>query len=411
MHESRLGSNYTKLWFASAISNIGDGVRWTALPLLAVTLTRDPAKVAAIDLAASLPWFLFALIAGALVDRLDRRKVMVLANMFRTAVMAGLATLVLTHNASLPVLYILAFCLGMAETMFDNAAQALMPRLVDHSLLEKANGRLTAAELTANQFVGPPVGGLLFAAIAALPFLVDAGSFAVSALLIFLVAGSFRTPRDDALPVTRLRSEIAEGLRWLWSHRLLRTMAAYVGIQNMMNTACFSIFVLFAVQILHLSAAGYGLLLSSMAIGSLLGGLTADRVARRIGRGTTIFVGLVLASVSFVVMGTATDPYVVGAGAALLGWPITSWNVITVSLRQRLIPDRLLGRVNSVYRLMAWGTMPLGAVLGGLLGRVFSVRTPFLVAAVVDGLLALFALKLFSDAVLERARAEEGTYS
>lgn len=400
----RLGPNYIKLWTASAISNLGDGVRWVALPLLAVTLTRDPAKVAAIDLASTLPWFLFALPAGALVDRLDRRKVMVVANAFRAVVMATLAALVLTDNASLLVLYGLAFGLGSAETMFDNAAQASMPRLVDHSLLEKANGRLVAAELTANQFIGPPIGGLLFAAMAALPFMVDAGSFAVSALLIFLIAGTFRTPREAALPPTRLRHEIAEGLRWLWGHRLLRNMAAYVGLMNMMSTACFSIFVLFAVQILELTETGYGLLLSCMAIGSLIGGLTAARVATRIGGGRTIFLGLVLAVISYLLIGASTNPFAVGAGAALLGWPVTSWNVITVSLRQRIIPDRLLGRVNSVYRLLAWGTMPLGAVLGGILGRVYGLRSPFVVSASLHALLALLALKLFSNAALERAR-------
>jgi MFS family permease len=404
MQQLRLGPNYSKLWAASSISNLGDGIRWVALPLLAVTLTRDPAKIAAIDLAASLPWFLFALPAGALVDRLDRRKVMVTANVFRTAVMAALAALVLTDNHSLPVLYLLAFCLGVAETMFDNAAQAIMPRLVDHSLLEKANGRLVSAELTANQFVGPPVGGFLFAAIAALPFIVDAASFALSALLIFLIAGNFRHPRDAALPPTRFRHEIAEGVGWLWKHRLLRTMAVYVGVQNMMSNACFSIFVLFGIEILDLTGAGYGLLLSSLAVGSLLGGLTAAPVARRIGRGRSIFIGLTLAVVSYVLIGASSNPFVVGAGAALLGWPVSAWNVITVSLRQSLIPDRLMGRVNSVYRLLAWGTMPIGALLGGFLGRVYGLRSPFFVAAAVHAVLALLALRFFSNAILEHAR-------
>lgn len=406
MESPPLGPNYLKLWIASAISNLGDGVRWAALPLLAVTLTQDPAKVAAIDLAAGLPWFLFALHAGALVDRMDRRVVMITANVFRTGVMATLAILVLTGNASLPVLYLLAFLLGMAETMFDNAAQAIMPRLVEHASLEKANGRLIAAELTANQFIGPPLGGFLFAAMAALPFLVDAGSFALSALLIFFVAGTYRSPRDTALPATRLRHEIGEGLKWLWGHRLLRTLAIYVGVQNMMSNACFSIFVLFAVQILDLSAAGYGVLLSSMVVGSLLGGLTAARVADRIGRGRTIFVGIVMASLSYALMGGSSNPFVVGVGAAVLSWPITSWNVITVSLRQRLIPDRLLGRVNSAYRLLAWGTIPLGAALGGLLGKVYDLRAPFFVASVVHAVLALLALKLMSNAILEKARVE-----
>jgi MFS family permease len=405
MERERLGPNYAKLWTASAISNLGDGVRWTALPLLAVTLTRDPAKVAAIDLASFLPWFLFALPAGALVDRLDRRMVMVAANVFRTAVMVALAVLVLTNSSSLVVVYLLAFCLGMAETMFDNAAQAIMPRLVDRGLLEKANGRLFAAELTANQFIGPPIGGLLFATVAALPFFVDAGSFAVSALLIFLIAGSFRTPNDSAL-LARLRQDIAEGLRWLWAHRLLRTMAVFLGLQNMASTACFSIFVLFAVEILGLTDAGYGVLLSSLALGSLLGSLTVARIATWIGSGTTLFLCLALSAVAYALIGVSSNPFTVGAGVVLLGWPITAWNVITVSLRQVIIPNRLLGRVNSVYRLMGWGTMPIGAVIGGLLGRVYGLRAPFLVSTAIHALLALVALAVMSNAILARARAE-----
>lgn len=408
MEHDRLGPNYIKLWSASAISNLGDGIRWTALPLLAVTLTRDPAKVAAIDLAAFLPWFLFALPAGAVVDRLDRRVVMVLANVFRTGVMVALAVLVLTDNSSLFVLYLLAFCLGTAETMFDNAAQAIMPRLVDRALLEKANGRLYAAELTANQFVGPPIGGLLFASFAALPFFVDAGSFAISAFLIYLIAGRFRTRKDLALPSTRLSHEIAEGLKWLWAHRLLRTLAIFLGLQNMMSTACFSIFVLFAVEILDLNEAGYGLLLSSLAVGTLVGSLTVARVAKWIGSGGTLLLCLALSAAAYFIIGISSEPFVVAAALMLSGWPITAWNVITVSLRQAVIPDHLLGRVNSVYRLMGWGTMPIGALIGGFLGRAYGVRAPFFVSAAIHTLLAFIALTVLSNAILQRARAEAG---
>ncbi len=406
MSQAPLGPNYAKLWIASAVSNLGDGVRWTALPLLAVTLTRDPAKVAAIDLAASLPWFLFALPAGALVDRLDRRVVMVVANVFRAGVMVALALMVLGEASSLFVLYLLAFCLGAAETMFDNAAQAIMPRLVARESLEKANGRLYAVELIANQFVGPPVGGLLFAAVATLPFFVDAASFAISAGLIFLIAGSFRSPRDATQPSTNLRQDIAEGLRWLWGHRLLRTLAIFLGLENMMNTACFSIFVLFALEILDLSEAGFGLLLTSLALGSLVGSMTTPRFAKAVGSGTTLFLSLALTAVTFTIIGTTDDPYVVGAASAVQGWAIVAWNVITVSLRQAIIPDRLLGRVNSVYRLLGWGTMPIGAVIGGLLARAAGLRAPFFLAAAVYGLLALVALKVLSNATLAEARTE-----
>lgn len=405
MSRERLGANYWKLWIASAISNLGDGVRWTALPLLAASLTHDPARVAAIDFSASLPWFLFALPAGALVDRLDRRRVMVVSNVVRAAAMSLLAFFVLRELASLFLLYAIAFCLGCAETMFDNAAQALMPRLVERAHLEKANGRLYAAELIANQFVGPPLGGFLFAIAMAVPFLLDAASFAIAAGLIVSLVGAFRVAdRPDA--VTKLRHDIGEGLRWLWAHRLLRTLAAFLGIQNMMSTACFSIFVLVSIEILGLSDAGYGLLLTSLAIGSFVGSVTVSPLSRKVGSGTTLFICLAVSAAAYLVVALSSNPVVTGIGIGVLGWPIVAWNVITVSLRQSIIPDRLLGRVNSVYRLMGWGTMPLGAALGGLLGRTLGLRSPFFVAAAAHALLAVVAIAAMSNAVLSRAREE-----
>ncbi|HET7481610.1 MAG TPA: MFS transporter [Actinomycetota bacterium] len=405
MSRERLGANYWKLWIASAISNLGDGVRWTALPLLAASLTHDPARVAAIDFSASLPWFLFALPAGALVDRLDRRRVMVVSNVVRAAAMSLLAFFVLRELAPLFLLYAIAFCLGCAETMFDNAAQALMPRLVERAHLEKANGRLYAAELIANQFVGPPLGGFLFAIAMAVPFLLDAASFAIAAGLIVSLVGAFRVAdRPDA--VTKLRHDIGEGLRWLWAHRLLRTLAAFLGIQNMMSTACFSIFVLVSIEILGLSDAGYGLLLTSLAIGSFVGSVTVSPLSRKVGSGTTLFICLAVSAAAYLVVALSSNPVVTGIGIGVLGWPIVAWNVITVSLRQSIIPDRLLGRVNSVYRLMGWGTMPLGAALGGLLGRTLGLRSPFFVAAAAHALLAVVAIAAMSNAVLSRAREE-----
>ena len=400
-----LGPNYRKLWIASAISNLGDGVRLTALPLMAATITRDPVKIAAIDFASTLPWFLFALFSGALVDRIDRRHAMGIANIVRAVLVGALAFAVAAGQETLALLYVVAFLLGSAETVFDNAAQAIMPAIVRKDQLEKANGRMWAAEFTTNQFVGPPLGAFLFVAAAASPFFLDSASFLISALLILSFTGSFRAPRDTALPATTMRADIAEGLRWLWNHKLFRTLAIMLGTWNALSTATFSIFVVFALEILDVSEVGYGVLFSNLVIGSVAGSLTGSALSRRLGPGKCLAMAVVIGAATMLVIGATSNPYIVGAMFAIEGFVSTVWNVITVSMRQTIIPDRLLGRVNSVYRLFGWGSMPLGAALGGFLASVFGLRAPYFVAAAALAVMALFAVRLLTDNAIAEARA------
>ena len=219
--ESPARRELRRLWTAATVSNLGDGVTLAALPLLAASLTRSPTSIAVVTFAGTLPWLLFALLSGALADRLDRRRTMVLVDAFRMLVMAGLAVLVLTDADSLLLVGVVAFVLGSAETLFDNSAQSILPSIVERDSLETANGRVYAAEVVTNQFVGPPVGAFLFAATAAAPFFLDAGSFGLAALVMLGVRGSFRPVRDGR-PTSRspsIRADIAEGMRWLWRNR------------------------------------------------------------------------------------------------------------------------------------------------------------------------------------------------
>lgn len=403
--KSGLGSNYHKLWVASAVSNLGDGVRLTALPLLAATLTREPALIAAIDFASSLPWFLFALLAGAVVDRVDRRSAMGTANILRAFLVGGLALAIVLGNSPLVLLYVVAFLLGCAETIFDNSSQAILPALVRKDQLERANGRMYAAEVITNQFAGPPLGALLFVTAASAPFFLDSASFLIAALLILSFKGTFRAPRDAGIPPATMRADIVEGLRWLWNHRLLRTLAAMLGTWNAVNTATFSIFVLFALEILGVSEVGYGILSSTFVVGSVSGSLSGGAISRRLGSGTTLILLVATGAVSALVIALTSNPFVVGAMFAVEGFITVVWNVITVSLRQTIIPDRLLGRVNSVYRLFGWGSMPLGAALGGFLGTVFGLRAPFFVMAAVLALMAILAFPVVNNRTIIEARA------
>ncbi|MBW3657289.1 MAG: MFS transporter [Actinobacteria bacterium] len=424
------------MWTASFISNLGDGVDAAALPLLAAALTRDPTLFAGVAVAGRLPWLVFALQAGAIADRVDRRRLMAGANVVRFALMAVLGVAVLGDWASIWLLYVVAFSLGIAETLFDNAAQAIMPSVVTRPQLERANGRLYAGEMVANQFLGPPLGGFLFAVAAAVPILLDAGTFLVAAGLIAWMTGSYAarrpTPtaaaggpgvvadpdptaaaRDDAqpaigeLPRRRMRAEIAEGLGWLWGHRLLRTLAVLLGFMNGLSMMFFATFALFATDpdILGLGEIGFGFLLTAGAAGSVLASLVAGRIVERVGRGPTLWTTLIGSVVIPVATGASSDAFVVGALSAGFGFVAVVWNVVTVSLRQTIIPDELLGRVNSVYRFIGWGSMPIGAFLGGLIASSFGLRAPWYVAGGVMALALLPATRVITSRTIEEARA------
>ncbi|HWH36665.1 MAG TPA: MFS transporter [Candidatus Limnocylindrales bacterium] len=404
-----LGANYWKLWASSAFSNLADGVFFIALPLLAVRLTDSPLLIAGLAIAMRLPWLLFVLIAGALADRLDRRRTMVAVQLLRAAIAGLLAASVFFGFENLVLLYAVGLILGIGETLFDTAAQSVMPALVRREQLPTANGRLYGVEIVANQFVGPPLGGLLMALAIVSAFGLSAAAWLVAALLLFAIVGSFRPVREG--PPTRIRSDIVEGLRYLLGHRLLRTLAVMVGVMNLASSAAFAIFVLFAIAPgpMGLSEPEFGVLLTTGAIGSIAGSVYAGRLVSRFGRARLLVAAILASAVSTGIPALTPNPFVVGASFVVGGSAGVVWNVITVSFRQGIIPDQLLGRVNSVYRLLAWGTMPIGALLGGVLGELFGLEIVFVVGAVLIALL-LLAREVLNDDVLDAAEreAEEG---
>jgi MFS family permease len=402
---SGLGPGYRKLWAASTISNLGDGVTLVAGPLLAASLTRDPALVAGLTFAQRLPWLLFSLPSGALVDRLDRRLLMGTVDAFRAGVIGVLGLAVLGGWASLPLMYAAFFLLGTAETLFANASLAILPSVVPKESLEKANGRLFAAELVTNQFAGGPIGGALFAVAAAIPFLLDAGTFAASAALILALRGRFRPARPEGSAEIGLLGEITEGIGWLARHRLLLVLAIMLGAGNFTFSATFSILVLFAQDALGLGSVGYGLLLAAMGVGGFFGSLLAERIGGWLGTGRALFLIALIEGPTFAAIGLSGNPFVVGALLALDGLVAFAWNVLTFALRQVLIPDVLLGRVTSVYRLVGVGSGAIGALVGGLLARELSLAAPFWFCAVLMTVVALASLPFVNNRTVAEARA------
>lgn len=223
------GGGFRTLWLATASSNLGDGVALVAAPLLAATLTADPAAIAGLTFAQRLPWLLFPILGGALADRLDRRRLMVAVALARAALVAALAAALLTDRASLPLLYAVFFLLSSGETLFDTAAATILPAIVPRVGLPRANARLSAALTVTNQFVGPPLGGALFAVAVALPFLVGAGGLAAAAAILLTLRGTFRAPAEGRIGGAGLRAEVGRGFagsggsrpcgRWRWRWR------------------------------------------------------------------------------------------------------------------------------------------------------------------------------------------------
>ena len=426
----KLGSSYQKLFISTAISNVGDGMSLIAYPWLASALTRNPLLIAAVALVQRLPWLIFTLPAGVITDRVDRKKAMVFADFTRFGLTLIVALAVFARQSSLPgadelskvtgtstglyaVLLVATLLLGTAEVLRDNCGQTFMPSIVEVDQLEKANGRMWSVESIANTFVGPPLGSLLLLAAFSLPFFVDAASFFAAAALVAAIPGTFRAERPDDHVQAPWRRELAEGFRWLWSNELLRSMAIILGLMNLASALSGSVLVLFAQEILHVGP----LLFTVMGFGFAAGGATGSNLApwlsRRLGSGTCLAMTLgTSAVVSFVVGLSSWWPLVMvifGLGATVGA----TWNVITVSLRQSIIPPHLLGRVNSVYRFFAWGMMPLGAALGGitvtvvshLANRRLALRSTFFFDAAIYACLFVIGRSKLTTAKLEAARS------
>ncbi|GAA1467983.1 MFS transporter [Nocardiopsis exhalans] len=432
----RLGRDYWKLLSATGMTNLGDGLMTVAVVWLASALTRDPLLIALVALTTRLPWLLFSLPAGVITDRFDRRLLVAWMDVGRFVVVAAFGVLVLLAEGGLPTpeqlasgegapasatllligLYVMSFLVGCAEVVRDNAAQTLLPAVVDQRLLEKANGRLWGVEVTTNQFVGPPLAGVLMGLALTVPFLFNAGLLAVSAALLFTLAGTYR-PRGVDASTGRIawRAEIGTGFRWLWSHPVLRALALLLGALNLASAMVFPLLVLYTQDVLGLFEGWqFGLILTGAAAGALAGSLLAERIIAVLGEGRCLLGSIVILGLGFAVIGALPVTAVVWLSGVVSGVAIVVWNVITVSLRQRIIPDHLLGRVNSVYRFFGWGTLSVGTLLGGLLvaglepalGREWALRLPFLLAGAVHLPLLLFAWRRVNGARMAQARAE-----
>lgn len=371
---ARVPAGYGVFWGASTVSALGDGVRVAALPLLAAAVTRDPAAIAVVTAAGFLAWPVLGLVGGALSDRLDRRRSMWMVNAAR-ALMLGVLSLVFMTFGSLPIaaLAALAFALGAAETVYDNAAIGFLPRILPPDALATGNARLFTSQLTATQLIGPPLGGILFTVGAIIPLVLDGLTFAVSAALVAaLRCAPVSATRPEGRTST-LRAEIADGVAWLWKDRILRTMAFITTALGAVSGALLALLVVYADRQLHTTGAGYGFLLSAFAVGSITGALFAPRLLHSLPLGRILGASVLAAVLTFAGLAVTTNALVAAVILAVLGVAVSTWNVTSVTTRQRIVPNHLLGRVSSAYRVSALSFTAIGALGAGILARATSI--------------------------------------
>ena len=384
---------YWRQWTASAISNLGDGINFVAMPLLALSLTDDERLLSLTTLATFIPWLLLALPVGVIVDRTDRQLLMVASSLIRVALFAAIGFAAVSENLSIWALLGLLVIAGSCEVVFDSSAQAFLPMIVGPEDLARANGLLFAAEVVAGSIAGLSIGAILFDASSGLPFTINAVSFAIAAILIITI----RTTRMPAIaPGGPLDQRLGSSVRWLLEHRVLRTMALLFAATNLGLMFGQGIFVKYATVELGLSNAEFGLLLAITGIGAATGGLLGHRVIGAIGLTWAIVVPYLAFGIAQLILGLAPAVWLVGVAGFVLGAGITVWNVATVTVRQRLIPGDRFGRVNSVYRWLGAAASASGVALGGLVAYATNLRAPFL----IGGAITLVAAVVFGGPVL-----------
>jgi MFS family permease len=395
---ARLGRSFRWLLASSVTSNVGDGVALAAGPLLIASQTRDPLLVSMALLAQTLPQLLFGVPAGAIVDRHDRRRLVAGVNLARAAVLAMLAATIVTGTVNIAVVLGVLFILGTAETFADVGSASLLPRLVRREDLGIGNARLQGGFLLTNQLLGPPIGAFLFAAGMALPFATNAACFALGALLVSrIVLGP--AGESPARGPSSLRAEMVEGLRWLVAHPPMRTLALTIVAFNVTFGAAWSVLVLYAGDRLGMDEVGFGLLTTAMAIGGIIGTVSYGRLERRFSLADIMRVGLVIETLTHLSLALTTSPSVALATMVVFGAHAFVWGTTSVVVRQRAVPDALLGRVTGVYTVGVFGGIVVGTPIGGLLARIFGITAPFWFGFLGSALLVAILWRQFDHIV------------
>ena len=385
---------FLRYWLSGFLGDFGDGVRLAAFPLLASQLTRSPAAVAAVTTAQGLPW-LIAPGLGVVVDRSDRRRLMVVVDTARAAIIAGLAVAILARADGLVLIYLAAFTTGIGSALRKTAAVTCVPRLVDAADLDRANARVIAGQIIGNEMAGPAAGGWLFGLAAVLPVAVNAGALGIAVLLLLTLPSVFRPAGQPArqasgASLAALRRDLSDGLAWLRAHADIRDLTIAVGVISAVDAAWFAVLVLYVIRILHQPSGAYGVLLAIGAVGEIAVGGIGPGIARRLGPWRSVLLAALVMAATQSVLGLTANVIIAGVMLAASSAAFALFNMTTVTMRQRSVPDDLLGRVSSLYSTVAGGSEALGALGGGALATVVGIRATMVLGAIPTTAVTIF---------------------
>ncbi|WP_431277271.1 MFS transporter [Leifsonia poae] len=397
-----LSAGFNRLWGAAITSNLADGIGRTAVPLIATTLTRDPALIAGLTAVTFLPWLLFGIPAGVLLDRVDRRIAMAVANSLRFAVAAGLALLIATDSLTIWSLYACVLLFGLGETVFDNATTTVVPSLVTRDQLDRANGRMQSAEIVVQNFIATPVAGFLFAAAIVLPVWLTGGGFLIAGLLALTIpAAAARGHRagavQDAAAGESPRPSLGQVFAFLVHHRFLRSMIILTSITASALAFAQGSVVLLLLQTFSVPVALIGVVTAGVGLGALVGALIASRLVERFGRGPIMFCSMLVGGIGLLGVGVTGNVVFAIAAYAIGAFGVAVWNVPWGALRQAIVPSDMLGRAMGIVRTIGWGLTPIATVVGGFVARI-DLRLPFVIGGGVVVVLTLVAVRLLLSA-------------
>ena len=391
-----LGHDFSRIWSASLITNLVDGVLRLAAPLLAVSLTEDPILIGALSALGLLPWLFFAIPIGALVDRVDRRKALVIGNSLRAVIALFIAFAVSQDFINIWLLLISVFFFGICEVLVDTTSQAVLPQILDKSNYERGNSRLQISEVIVSQFAGAPLSGLLYAVSIALPFFFSTTGFILAGLLILLFpferAINVRKEGDAGQAKLGLKGDIKFALNYLYQDKQIFSIVVITTLLGFFYSLSNAIAPLFILKELNVSPALFGVVLAIQGIGALVGSIAAPMVSKYLGRGKALAINVFFASLLVIFIGLSPNAYFFVAVSVLVGFTISVWNILLMSLYQSLIPPELYGRIHGARRTIVWGLMPIGALLGGVIARG-GLRLPFLIGGSIATLIAFFSYK------------------
>ena len=391
-----LGHDFSRIWSASLITNLVDGVLRLAPLLLAVSLTEDPILIGALTALGLLPWLFFAIPIGAIVDRVDRRKALVLGNSLRAAIALFIAFAVSQGFINIWLLLISVFFFGICEVLVDTTSQAVLPQILDKSNYERGNSRLQISEVIVSQFAGAPLSGLLYAVSIALPFFFSTTGFILAGLLILLFPFereiNARKEGEVGQAKLGLKGDIKFALNYLFQDKQIFSIVVITTLLGFFYSLSNAIAPLFILKELKVSPALFGVVLAIQGVGALAGSIAAPMVSKYLGRGKALAINVFFASLLVIFIGLSPNAYFFVAVSVLIGFTISVWNILLMSLYQSLIPPELYGRIHGARRTIVWGLMPIGAIIGGVIARG-GLRLPFLIGGVIATLIAFFSYK------------------